>query len=83
MSILLLLKASVHVKYPQYCDLLFLNNILEQLDSLKNFVSKGGSVFFFSNEGGDIKQGTNANDLLQDYGITIKANCLVIIFFYC
>lgn len=48
-----------------------------ELDSLKNFVSKGGSVFFLSNEGGDIKQGTNANDLLQDYGITIKANCLI------
>lgn len=48
-----------------------------ELQSVKKFINKGGSLFFLSNEGGDTKQGTNGNDLLQEYGITIKANCLI------
>lgn len=48
-----------------------------ELQSIKTYVNKGGNLLFLGKEGGDNKQGSNGNDLLQEYGITIKGNCLI------
>ncbi|MCO5610267.1 hypothetical protein L7F22_064503 [Adiantum nelumboides] len=48
-----------------------------EVQSLKTYINEGGSMLYLSKEGGDTKHGANGNELLQEYGITIKDNCLI------
>ncbi|MCO5562460.1 hypothetical protein L7F22_016088 [Adiantum nelumboides] len=48
-----------------------------EVQSLNTYINEGGSMLYLSKEGGDTKHGANGNELLQEYGITIKDNCLI------
>mmetsp|Transcript_21008 Transcript_21008/g.72580 ORF Transcript_21008/g.72580 Transcript_21008/m.72580 type:complete len:118 (+) Transcript_21008:61-414(+) len=41
----------------------------EELDCIKDFVAKGGSLCVMACEGGEAKLGCNINELLHDYGV--------------
>ena len=43
-----------------------------QFESLKKFIDSGGSVCMMMTEGGEEKQRTNVNFLLEEYGIMVN-----------
>lgn len=48
-----------------------------EFDALKKFVMGGGSLLVLMGEGGETKHGTNINYLLEEFGISINADCVV------
>ncbi|CAM6110902.1 unnamed protein product [Calypogeia fissa] len=48
-----------------------------EVDSLHAYVKRGGCLLYLSTQGGHGNQGSNVNDIIQQYGITINSDCLV------
>jgi len=48
-----------------------------ELDALKGYVAAGGSIAVFAGEGGDAQRGSNVNQLLEEYGISVHADSVV------
>jgi intraflagellar transport protein 52 len=53
-----------------------------EIEELKSYVAKGGSLVFFVGEGGDTTNNTNMNAVIQDYGISIKSDAVVRTVYY-
>mmetsp|Transcript_22150 Transcript_22150/g.28885 ORF Transcript_22150/g.28885 Transcript_22150/m.28885 type:complete len:520 (-) Transcript_22150:119-1678(-) len=53
-----------------------------EIEELKSFVSKGGSVVFFVGEGGDNTNKTNVNSVIEDFGISVKSDAVVRTVYY-
>eukprot|EP00614_Pseudopedinella_elastica_P017812 CAMPEP_0172646564 /NCGR_PEP_ID=MMETSP1068-20121228/240309_1 /TAXON_ID=35684 /ORGANISM="Pseudopedinella elastica, Strain CCMP716" /LENGTH=257 /DNA_ID=CAMNT_0013460829 /DNA_START=383 /DNA_END=1153 /DNA_ORIENTATION=- len=53
-----------------------------EMDELKGFVNKGGSVVFFVGEGGDGAAGTNVNAVIEEYGMEVKQDAVVRTVYY-
>eukprot|EP00331_Platyophrya_macrostoma_P006041 CAMPEP_0176428450 /NCGR_PEP_ID=MMETSP0127-20121128/13158_1 /TAXON_ID=938130 /ORGANISM="Platyophrya macrostoma, Strain WH" /LENGTH=383 /DNA_ID=CAMNT_0017810137 /DNA_START=152 /DNA_END=1303 /DNA_ORIENTATION=- len=53
-----------------------------ELDALKNYIEGGGNVFVLMTEGGETKNNTNVNYLLEQYGINVNNDCVVRTAFY-
>jgi intraflagellar transport protein 52 len=43
-----------------------------EIEELKSFVNKGGSLLFLVGEGGDPASGSNVNAVVGEYGITVE-----------
>ena len=48
-----------------------------EFNVLKQFLKKGGSLLFLMAEGGEEKQGTNVNFLLEEFGISFNNDAVV------
>ena len=53
-----------------------------EIEELKAFVNKGGSLVFFVGEGGDPSGPSNVNSVVEEYGITIQPDCVVRTVYY-
>jgi len=47
------------------------------LDCLKQFLESGRSLLFLFNEGGENKNNSNLNYLLEQYGLSVNSDCVV------
>ncbi|KAG6544255.1 hypothetical protein Mapa_014258 [Marchantia paleacea] len=48
----------------------------DEVEAMWGYVRGGGCLLFLSSSGGDGRQKTNVNDIIQEYGITINSDCL-------
>ena len=48
-----------------------------EFDRLQEFMAKGGSILFFSGEGGENSTGTNFSYLTEELGISLNSDCVV------
>ena len=53
-----------------------------EIQQLKTFVKKGGSVLFLVGEGGDEALGTNVNSIIEEYGMTVRQDSVVRTVYY-
>jgi len=49
----------------------------EELMDIKKYVDQGGRVLVLMNEGGEQKQGTNINFLLEQLGISVNRDAVI------
>jgi intraflagellar transport protein 52 len=49
----------------------------EEFTAIKEYLSLGGSIFILLGEGGEGKQGTNVNYLLEEFGISVNNDAVV------
>jgi intraflagellar transport protein 52 len=48
-----------------------------KIKALKGYLDKGGSILYFSGEGGDDATGTNFNYFLEAYGIEVNTDAVI------
>ena len=53
-----------------------------EIQQLKTFVKKGGSVLLLVGEGGDEALGTNVNSIIEEYGMTVRQDSVVRTVYY-
>lgn len=53
-----------------------------EIEELKAFVNKGGSLVFFVGEGGDVAAGSNVNSVVEEYGMTVMGDAVVRTVYY-
>lgn len=53
-----------------------------EIQQLKVFVRKGGSVLFLVGEGGDEALGTNVNSVVEEYGMAVRQDSVVRTVYY-
>ena len=49
----------------------------EEFQMLKEFIARGGALLLLLTEGGEGRLGTNVNYLLEDFGISVNADCVL------
>jgi intraflagellar transport protein 52 len=54
----------------------------QELQDIRKYVDEGGRVFLMMTEGGEQKQGTNINAMLEQLGISINADSVIRRTFY-
>lgn len=55
---------------------------VDEFEAVKEYINTGGSVLFLLGEGGETKFNTNANYLLEEYGVAIKNDAVVRTVYY-
>jgi len=53
-----------------------------EIEELKGFVARGGSLLFLMGEGGDPAAGSNVNAVLEDYGLVVQPDAVVRTVYY-
>ena len=53
-----------------------------EIEELKSFVTKGGSLVFLVGEGGDAAAGSNVNSVVEEYGMAVQADAVVRTVYY-
>uniref|UniRef100_A0A7S2W697 Intraflagellar transport protein 52 homolog n=1 Tax=Rhizochromulina marina TaxID=1034831 RepID=A0A7S2W697_9STRA len=53
-----------------------------EIDGLKGFVERGGSILFLAGEGGDAATGSNLNDVTSHFGMTVRNDSVVRTVYY-
>jgi len=49
---------------------------------MKAYLANGGAVMLFLNEGGDVEAGSNVNDFLEEYGISVNGDSVLRTVYY-